>query len=243
MRGVTEGVAGSLAQDSGMTSYAVTWQQGEELLRSGRLEVGADGLAFEGAGENGVASELSVDFSDLVDVRIGRSPADRIAGRQTLVLERRAGGPVRIAGVVQPGIVSELAEQVGSRLREEHAMSRAVVVLPLKEGASERAAQLLRKGPPFDPYEVGLERHHVFLTETEAVFVFEAVDLDAAERLIGDDGIWQAAEVWKDLVAGPPRLAEDSYSWLRPHVPDDVSFAATPGPGDSEGGDLSSPEE
>jgi hypothetical protein len=226
-----------------MTSYAVTWQQGDDLLRSGRLEVHTHGLAFEGSGENGVASELNVEYSDLVDLRIGRVPADRIAGRQTLVLERRVGTPIRIAGVVQPGIVSELAEQVGSHLREEQPMSRAVVVLPLKQGTREKAAQLLRKGPPFDPDEVGLERHHVFLTDTEAVFVFEADDLDAAQRLIGDDGIWNAADAWKELVAGPPRLAEDSYSWQRSHIPDDVSFAATPGQGDSDGGDLSSPEE
>ncbi len=226
-----------------MTTYAVTWQQGDDLLRSGRLEVRSDGLAFEGPGDNGVASELSVDFSDLVDVHIGRSPADRIAGRQTLVLERRAGQPIRIAGVVQPGIVSELAEHLGSRLREEDAMSRAVVVLPLKKGASERAAQMLRKGPPFDPYEAGLERHHVFLTDEEAVFVFEADNLEAAERLIGGESLWKAAEAWKDLVSGPPRLAEDSYSWVRAHIPEDLSFAATPGPGDSDGGDLSSPDE
>ena len=46
-------------------------------------------------------------------MRIGRSPADRISGRQTLVLERRGGEPIRIAGVVQPGIISELAEHLG----------------------------------------------------------------------------------------------------------------------------------
>ena len=243
MRAGTEGTAVALAQDSRMTSYAVTWQQGDDVMSSGRLEVYDDRLAFEGPGENGVASELNVDFSDLVDVHVGRSPDERLAGRQTLVLERRGGDPIRIAGVVQPGIVTELAAHVGSRLREERPMSRAVVVVPLQEGASEKAAQLLRKGPPFDPYAVGLERHNVFLTESEAVFVFEAADLDVAEHLIGDDGIWQAAESWKDLVAGPPRLAEDSYSWQRPHVPDHVSFAPTPGPGDSEGGDLSGPEE
>jgi hypothetical protein len=243
MRVGTDGGPPSLAQDAAMTSYAVTWQQGDDLLRSGRLDVHSDGLAFEGPGENGVASELSVEYSDLVDVHIGRTPSERIAGRQTLVLERRAGKPIRIAGVVQPGIVTELAEQVGSQLREEQAMSRAVVVLPLKQGASKQAAELLRHGPPFDPEEVGLERHHVFLTEDEVVFVFEANDLETAERLIGDDGIWEAAGAWKDLVAGPPRVAVDKYSWLRPHVPDDVTFAPTPGPGDSDGGDLSSPEE
>lgn len=117
-------------------------------------------------------------------------------------------------------------------------MSRAVVVVPLREGASRRAAELLRKGPPFDPEEIGLERHHVFLTDQEAVFVFEADDPGAAERLAANGSVWSAAVGWKDLVAGPPRLADDAYSWLRPQVPDDVSFAPTPGPGDSEGGDL-----
>ena len=117
-------------------------------------------------------------------------------------------------------------------------MSRAVVVLPLRQGASEQAAQLLRGGPPFDPEDVGLERHHVFLTDDEAVFVFEADDLEAAQRLIGDQGFWKSAAAWKELVAGPPRLAEDSYTWVRPHVSDDLSYASTPGQGDSDGGDL-----
>ncbi len=117
-------------------------------------------------------------------------------------------------------------------------MSRAVIIVPLQEGASQRAAELLRNGPPFDPEEVGLERHHVFLTVQEAVFLFEADDSGAAERLVANESFWSAAAAWKDLVAGPPRLADDVYSWLRSHVPDDVSFASTPGQGDSDGGDL-----
>jgi hypothetical protein len=117
-------------------------------------------------------------------------------------------------------------------------MSRAVVILPLREGSSERAAELLRGGPPFDPEEIGLERHQVFLTEREAVFLFEADSSDAAEKLIGEGSFWSAASAWKDIVEGPPRLAEDAYSWVRPDVSDDVSFAPTPGPGYSEGGDL-----
>jgi len=223
-------------------SYAVTWQQGEQATRSGRLELLPGGLSLEGAGANGAASE-AIDFGDLLEVRVGRAASDRLSGRQTLVLERRGGAPLRIASVVQPGVITELAERLASRLREEDAVSRAIIVLPLREGASEQAAQLLRGGPPFDPDEVGLERHHVFLTDEEAVFVFEADDLDAAQRLIGDEGFWKAAAAWKELVAGPPRLAEDSYTWVRPHVPDDLSYAPTPGQGDSDGGDLSSPAE
>jgi hypothetical protein len=220
-----------------MSSYAVTWQHGDREARSGRLELVPRGLAFEGTGATGVALE-TVAIGDLREVRVARSLADRISGRQTLVLERRTGEPIRIASIVHPGIISELAEYLASQLGEEHSMSRAVVVVPLQEGASRRAAELLRKGPPFDPEEVGLDRHHVFLTDQEAVFVFEADDPGAAERLATNGNLWSSAAAWKDLVAGPPRLADDAYSWLRPHVPDDVSFAATPGPGDSDGGDL-----
>ena len=218
-------------------TYAVTWQDGEQLSRSGRLELAPGGLSFEGSGVDGVGSE-TIEFGDLVQVRVGRARSDRLSGRQTLVLERRGRAPVRIASVVQPGIITELAEHLASRLREEGAMSRAVVVLPLRQGASEQAAQLLRGGPPFDPEDVGLERHHVFLTDDEAVFVFEADNLEAAERLIGGETFWKAAAAWKDLVAGAPRLAEDSYTWVRPHVSDDISYASTPGQGDSDGGDL-----
>jgi hypothetical protein len=214
-------------------SYAVTWRHGEDEARSGRLELTQEGLAFA----NGSTVE-SVEYRELRGVRVGRSLADRISDRQTLVLERRIGEPIRIAGVGQTGIISELAEHLAPLLGEEQPMSRAVVVLPLREGTSEQAAELLRGGPPFDPEAVGLERHHVFLTDRDAVFVFEADTPDAAERLIGEGALWSAASAWKDLVDGPPRLAEDVYSWVRPHVPDDVSFAPTPGPGDSDGGDL-----
>lgn len=218
-------------------SYAVTWRYGNGETRSGRLELTPDGIALEGANGGGPTTEL-VPYTHLRRVRVGRTSADRISSRQTLVVEQRAGEPIQIAGVAQAGIISELAEHLSSLLGEEQVMSRAVVVLPLREGASGRVAELLHGGPPFDPELVGLERHHVFLTEQEAVFVFEADTRDAAERLIGEGSFWSAASAWKDLVAGPPRLADDAYSWVRPHIPDDVSFEPTPGPGDSDGGDV-----
>ena len=112
-------------------------------------------------------------------------------------------------------------------------------MLPLAGGASERVAELLRKGPPFDPAEIGLGRHQVFLTEREAIFLFESVSAEAAERLLSSSRVWAAAAAWKELVAGPPRLADEAYSWLSPEEPADYrSFEPTPGPGDSEGGDV-----
>ena len=220
------------------TSYAVTWQKGDEPGHSGRLELRSRAIAFEGSNGGSSASE-TIAYEDLTDVRIARSAEDRLCGRQTLVLERRNGGPIRIAGVVHPGIVSELAERLGSlHVPDESAPSRAVLVLPLVEGAAAGVAELLRKGPPFDPAEVGLQRHQVFLTESEAIFLFEAGSAQAADRLLSSSRLWAAAAAWKDLVAGPPRIADDVYSWARPPADEYVSFEATPGPGDSEGGDL-----
>ena len=120
----------------------------------------------------------------------------------------------------------------------ESAPSRAVLVVPLVEGAQERATELLRHGPPFDPDEIGLGRHQVFVTESEAVFLFEAEDPGAGEKLLSDARLWSAAAAWKDVVAGPPRLAENAFSWVRARDDDQLSFEGTPGPGYSEGGDV-----
>ena len=120
----------------------------------------------------------------------------------------------------------------------ESASSRAALVLPLVEGAQQRVAELLRHGPPFDPEEIGLGRHQVFLTENEAVFLFESDSPGAAERLLSTSRLWAAAAAWKDLVAGPPRLADNAFSWVRARDDDQLSFEGTPGPGYSEGGDV-----
>jgi hypothetical protein len=52
-------------------------------------------------------------------------------------------------------------------------MSRLVVIAPLRENARERAVQLLSEGPPFQLEETAFDRHQVYLTDREAVFVFE----------------------------------------------------------------------
>ena len=119
-----------------------------------------------------------------------------------------------------------------------------VVVLPIKPDARVRAGDLLRRGPPFDPDEAGLERHQAFVSEAEAeaIFLVEADARESVERLVHDAGLWEAAEGWTELVAGPPRVAEGAFSWARPHPPDETFFTPTPGPGDSDGGDIYEPE-
>lgn len=117
-----------------------------------------------------------------------------------------------------------------------------VVIVPLKPGAQDRVRQLIAQAPPFDSEAAGLERHDVFLTECEAIFLFKASSPSVVEPLSRATALWAAAPALREYVAGPARLAQSAYSWARASTLDsDVSFASTPGPGDSDGGDVFSP--
>lgn len=95
-------------------------------------------------------------------------------------------------------------------------MSRLVVVVPLKEGAYPKARELLDQGPPFDLERSRFDRHDVFLTEREVVFVFEAPGEAATLELSADDpAVWKAAAAWRECMAARPRKAEVAFSWER----------------------------
>jgi len=224
-------------------SYAVTWQEGAGPVRHGKLELRRGSLVLEGSNCSGPPQRRAIAYREVTSAQLTRARSERLSGRPTLVVDRRGATSLRIAGVAQPGIISELAESltVLRHSEEGRSMSRVVIVVPLQPGRGDNARLLLGNGPPFDPDAAGLDRHHVVLTDYEAVFVFEADEIDAVERLSSDPALWEALAGWSDLVAGPPRMAEDVYSWIRPHPSDSVSFAATPGPGDSEGGDVFAP--
>ncbi len=93
------------------------------------------------------------------------------------------------------------------------------MVVPLKEGSRERARELVEVGPPYDPERTGLARHHVFLLEHEALSLFETdASTEALEELLTEPDLWRSAAAWHEIVAGPPQIAEDAFSWVRPAV-------------------------
>ena len=229
-------------------TYAVVWREGNEPVASGCLEIRARSVFFSGAAGDG-AVEREVPLDSLRSVRVGRLPQDRLDGRASLLLEPLEGPVIRVAGFAQPGIVVELAEQIAAlEVAPEYAGHRLVVILPLKQGALGRARELIAAGPPFDPAQAGLARHRVFLLEHEAIFLFEpAHDDQKLQELLSRPDLWAAAETWRELASGPPLLAEDVYDWERAAEASTngyagtLSFEPTPGPGDSEGGDLYAP--
>jgi len=95
-------------------------------------------------------------------------------------------------------------------------MSRVAVVVPLRPGAYETAARLVDEGPPFAPADSPLDGHCVFLTEREALFVFEGQNArEVVEQILGEASVWEAATAWRDLLAGKPRVAEIAFAWRR----------------------------
>ena len=198
------------------TSYAVTWCNGVGRQATGRLELAADAIELDGTAD-GQPVHQEIPYRDLSSVSVGRGTNDRIAGRQVLVLGRTGGSPIRVAGVAEAWIVSELAERLASIHVDRRAgRSRLAVVVPIKDGAREDAKSLLQRGAPFDPEAAGLDRHTVLLGDREVVFLFEAETPESIERLFGRSDLWEAAEAWKDVVSGPACVTEVVYEWERP---------------------------
>ena len=193
-------------------TYAVSWQEPDGSPGSGRLELGADALLLEG--RNGASAvSHAFPYSDISGFRVARASSERLQDRPTLIVDLAGQGLLRIAGVAQPGIVSELASRLATVRRDSQPSERLALVVPLRAGTKPKAESLLAQGPPFDPAALGLESHEVFLTEHEAVFVFEGVPAVLLSRSTEHETIWAAAATWEPLVEGSIRFAEREYAW------------------------------
>jgi hypothetical protein len=122
-------------------------------------------------------------------------------------------------------------------------VTHLVVVAPLKPGMADRVRELVAEGPPFDLEQTAFVRHAIHLTDKEAVFAFEGEGDSAALELSAEDpAIWRAAAAWQECFAERPRVARTAFVWARADTPRGLFFGPTPGPGDSDGGDVFPPQ-
>jgi hypothetical protein len=193
--------------------YAVVWRTGAGPTSSGRLELGDDDIVLHGSGE---PDGLRIPFDELSSVEIGRGADVRINGDKSLVLERPSCERVLVAALGGVGLLGELTDLL-ARIRAERAARACVaVVVPIKRGTAESARRLVEEGPPFDVEGLGLERHHVFVSEREVVFFFEDGSATAAvEALSRSPRVLKAAVRWRGILAGRPRVAEERFGWTR----------------------------
>lgn len=206
------------------TTYGVVWREGHKPLARGKLELLPRAVRLDGmSGSEPASREIAYDY--LSEIRIGRSPEERIDGRPCLVLAPRTGETLAIASVAQSGVVAEIAERLAAMQLGSEGRRRLAIILPLHEESHEAVRALLADGPPFDPEALGLNRHQVFLTASEAVFIFESeLGAGALESLLEESELWQRAAAWHDHLAGPPRIADDVFSWTRPTTHIDPSL-------------------
>jgi hypothetical protein len=216
-------------------SYGVVWKEGSRAPVPGKLELLPRVLRLDG-----LEGTREVPYEAVAAIRVGRSASERINGGPSVVVERTLGDPITIATVAQPSVVGEIAERLAALRLGAQTSNRVIVIVPLKPESQAGVSRLLKNGPPFDPGTIeGLDRHDVFLTADEAVFVFEShLGADALAPLLADPKLWEAVSAWGEYVAGPPRIAEEVFSWTRAGVAENVSFLPTPGPGDSDCGDI-----
>jgi hypothetical protein len=193
------------------TRYAASFCAGFQAPVSGALTIEDSYLLLEGHSLQGHV-EFHIPFSEISEVSIGRLPEERLNGHAALLLSRRDGELVRVKPKAF-GFLYELADLL-SGLAREHAdrHEQVAVALPLRKGRLSQARELIAQGPPFDPAVLGLRRHEVFLTDEEAVFVFEGPNVRRMlERLTRDPTLWQAGLAWRTCVGGRPRLLAEAY--------------------------------
>ena len=96
-------------------------------------------------------------------------------------------------------------------------MERVAIIARLKEGSEQRAAELVGAGPPFDLTDTGIVRHSIYVSASEAVFVFEGHEVEwIVDQLIDEPfhyELHRAFEQWREIVDGQPRVARERFGW------------------------------
>ena len=92
-----------------------------------------------------------------------------------------------------------------------------VLVARLKPDSRERAQELLAEYPsPIVEGLEGVDRHVIFLSKTEVIFLFEGEGADASLRAKFNDPVRSTnVSHWLPLFDGPLHRAAEAYFWER----------------------------
>jgi hypothetical protein len=118
-------------------------------------------------------------------------------------------------------------------------VGHGIVVASIKDGVRTEVERSLRGGFPFGGWG-DVHSRGSFVTGREVVFVLSGPDVtDERLQQLADPSRWDSP--WRVWIEGSPRVGI-ALSWAE--LPEDlegVSFASTPGPGDSDGGEFAFP--
>jgi hypothetical protein len=93
-------------------------------------------------------------------------------------------------------------------------VQRIAVIAELLPDSEQQAQRLLDAGPPFDPGQLGLTSHDVYLAQGAVVFAFEGPEVERlVSELVDDPATSGSFSAWGPLLAGPPTIARPAYHW------------------------------
>ncbi|HEY7561057.1 MAG TPA: hypothetical protein VH650_02675 [Gaiellaceae bacterium] len=97
-------------------------------------------------------------------------------------------------------------------------MDRYILVARLKPDGRQRALALLAEHSALgmEELEIYLDRHTIFLSETEVIFLFEGEGAPEAVRALFNDPVRSTLiGRWLPLFDGPLHQALEAYFWQR----------------------------
>jgi CBS domain-containing protein len=107
----------------------------------------------------------------------------------------------------------------GGRGRHPHRVDRIAVTARFPPEHAEQVRTLLEAGPPYDLAEAGIDRHAVYLSAHEAVFVFEGPEIEWEVEDLADSffhpELQAALSGWRELLAEEPHIGRPVFVWER----------------------------
>jgi CBS domain-containing protein len=98
-------------------------------------------------------------------------------------------------------------------------VERVALIARFDPEQAEQVRELLEEGPPYDLAESTIDRHAVYLSSREVVFVFEGPDVQWQVEDIADEffhpAIRSTLADWRKLVDEEPRLGHPVFAWER----------------------------
>lgn len=203
------------------STYPVVWREAGGTAATGALALFEGRFELRGSSPSGEIAVVSVPYADIASVRIGRAHEELVGDHKTVVVERRGRLPLHVGTLDALGAVLELAELLAEQAGAAQVPgTRVLVIVPIKRGSRERAEELVHDGPPFDLGALELERHEVFLTDRECVFLFEGAEAASVVAAISRmPGVWKAGLAWNAVLDGRPRIARLEFAWSRDYAP------------------------
>jgi hypothetical protein len=95
------------------TSYAAIWRHGAGPVCAGKLIIAETRLHLEGADRSGTRRSVDAVAGEIASVRLGRSQAERIDGRLSVVIGLAKGDALMVSCASGLGITHEIADRVG----------------------------------------------------------------------------------------------------------------------------------